>query len=91
VESTSTDERIPPQPELPLRDDMYLTFAEAAAYAGFRPNQIKNWVDAGHLPATRPPGVKARRIRGLDFREFMNSGVAALYEHGVPCPSPSKR
>jgi hypothetical protein len=35
--------------------------------------------------------VRARRIRGLDFREFMNSGVAALYEHGVPCPSPSKR
>lgn len=55
--STSTRERIPAQPELPMRDDMYLTFAEAAAYARVRPNQIKNWVDAGHLPATRPRGL----------------------------------
>ena len=70
----SRDDRIPPQPEVELRDNMFLTFEEAAAHIRQSPNAVRRYVDAGLLPATRPRGVKRRTIIGRDLHEFMMSG-----------------
>jgi hypothetical protein len=71
--SPQSDE-IDPQPVQPLRDDMYLTYAEAAAYARVNERRIERWVnETGVLPVIRLP--QGSRIRGCDLREFMDERV----------------
>jgi hypothetical protein len=63
---------IAPQPDQPLRDDMYLTYADAAAYARVTERQIERWVnESGLLPPIRLP--QGTRILGGDLRDFMDS------------------
>jgi excisionase family DNA binding protein len=62
------DGDIPPQPSEPLRDDMLLTYAEAAAYFRASPRMVERWVNEGKLPASRLPGGRGRRVRGVDIR-----------------------
>jgi excisionase family DNA binding protein len=66
--------KVPPQPEQPLRDDMILTFAEAAGYWRATPRQIERWVHSGKLRGTTTPAGRGMRVRGLDLRLAMEAG-----------------
>lgn len=66
--------QVPPLPELPLRDDMLLTFEEAAAYWRATPRQVERWVHSGRLRGTTTPAGRGTRVRGLDLRLAMEEG-----------------
>jgi excisionase family DNA binding protein len=55
-----------------------LTSFESARYCGVSPYTIRNWVEAGRLPAYATPGGH-RRIRREDLDAFMQA-------HGIPSP-----
>lgn len=61
---------------MPERDKVLTTF-QAADYCHVSPFTIRNWVEAGVLPAYRTPGGH-RRIVKQDLDEF-------LRKHGMPC------
>lgn len=63
---------VPPLPEQRLRDDMWLTYREAAAYVRVTERQIERWVnETGILTCSRLP--QGTRINGGDLRDFMES------------------
>jgi excisionase family DNA binding protein len=65
--------RIPPQPALPLRDDLTLTYVEAAAYLRATPRQVRRWVSEGRLGCRRLNQRKTL-ILGRHIREFLEAG-----------------
>lgn len=65
----------------PQRPDAPLTTAEAAQWAGVKVDTILTWIGAGTLPASRPAGAKAWRIKRTDL-ESMLSGAQ-------PTPAPA--
>jgi excisionase family DNA binding protein len=67
---------VPDMPTEPLRDDMRLTMAEAAAYFRVTPERVERWVREGKLDAITLPGGRGRRIRGSDVREWLRIPAA---------------
>jgi excisionase family DNA binding protein len=72
---------VPPHPELPLRDDMRLTVAEAAAYFRVEPRKVERWVRDGRLDAIPLPSNRGQLIRGSDIREWLR----------IPAPATKRR
>ena len=75
---------VPPQPVLPLRDDMHLTYSEAAAYMRCTASQIERWAGEGKLPVVRLPG-RGSLVRGVDIRRVLADGLR------LPSPAPVVR
>lgn len=51
----------------------YLGTPEAARRAGVAPDTVLAWISKGILPATKPEGVKAWRIRPSDLDRFLEN------------------
>lgn len=80
--------KVPAMPPMPLRDDMILTYEEAAAYLRATPRQIERWVIGGKLPAKTLPAGRGRRIEGVDIRRALEAGPTA---RTVPASRPKVR
>jgi putative resolvase len=46
-----------------MQDDTFLTVSEAAAILGVSPSTLRNWTNAGRVPAFRTPGNQRRYLR----------------------------
>lgn len=64
--------------EQEIHADRLLTSHEVGDLLQVNPSSVKNWVDAGRIPAFRTPGGH-RRIRVADLVEFLN-------RHDMPIP-----
>ncbi len=53
--------------------DEFLTVAEVAEILRVNPQTIRNWIDAGALPAVRV-GQRRVRIRGEDLQTLLDRG-----------------
>jgi excisionase family DNA binding protein len=58
-------------PAAPAAVEGFIGTAEAARRAGVMPDTVLNWIARGTLPATRPPGLKAWRIRSSDLEAVL--------------------
>lgn len=59
----------------------FIGTAEAARRAGVAPDAVLEWITKGLLPATKPGGTKAWRIRPAELDEFLagrSKGVAPV-------------
>jgi hypothetical protein len=63
---------IPPLPTVPLRDDMVLNYADAAAYLRITPEQVERWVNLGCL-GSKKLNERCVRILGRQLREFIEA------------------
>src|SRR5580693_8666277 len=63
------------------RDDSFMTVAEVAELLKLNQQTVRNWIDAGSLPAIR---VGRRvRIKRSDLDRILENGY-----HGTPPPAP---
>ncbi len=54
-------------------DEEFLTVAEVATILKLNKQTVRNWIDAGALPAVRV-GTRRVRIRRSDFEHFLEQG-----------------
>ena len=66
-----------------LLDDEFLTVAEIAELLKLNQQTVRNWIDAGKLPAIRV-GERRVRIRRSDLVRFLERG------HTAPAPEPAR-
>lgn len=76
---------IPPLPSQPLRDDMVLNYADAAAYLRASPEQVERWVNLGWITSIKL-NERATRVTGEQLREFIETRPRREAE-----PAPAKR
>jgi len=82
---SSSSGTVPPMPDMPLRDDMLLSFEEAAAYMRATARQVERWVYSGKLRGTPLPG-RGTRLSGLDLRLAKEAGRASQRPVRPPAP-----
>ncbi len=62
-------------------DETYLTVAEVAAILKLNQQTIRNWIDAGQLPAIRV-GQRRVRIKRSDFDRLVQRGYTGQTSEG---------
>jgi excisionase family DNA binding protein len=72
----------------PSWDDEYLTVNEVAEHLKLNPQTVRNWIDAGSLPAVR---VGRRvRIRRVDVDRLLAQGTTATVEPPAATVAPTE-
>jgi excisionase family DNA binding protein len=56
----------------PAAVESFIGTVEAARRAGVTADTVLSWIARGTLPATRPPGLKAWRIRAGDLEAMLS-------------------
>ncbi len=68
--------------------ETYLTVAEVAAILKLNQQTIRNWIDAGQLPAVRV-GQRRVRIKRSDFDRLLQRGYTGQKGEPHQCPGAS--
>lgn len=83
VRSKDLQKRIPPQPELTIKEavrrDLFLTYKEAASYWRCTPSQVAAWARRGLIDMYEQPGGR-RVLRARDVYAAMKDGLITAGE-----------